>query len=352
MDGPNGIDRASKIHDILYSLSKSEQDIRAADQRLIRDIEKSSQGPKTKKLAIAMLKGKIFGENIGAFDVETFTDLPGLRGEGPTRKSDTGIVGLDNSLVGNISGPVQTGTGRDQNMFFRGVLGDFVTPQKFSLHGNFKNSYDNNLHNFIKQTGMGQHGEGIKEVKEFIKSGIDTALQVLPGDRLKSELLKGAKKVQRAIKMRGKGGRSSINDDELCLCIDKDTLLEGMEFHKKEKKPVSIKLFDKSQKGGQLGLLASLAASFIIPLIIKKIRGKGQFGGRLSKVEINKLLGSILGIKKGAKGLSPLISIGIEKLKKSGKLKQKGGQFGLLASLAASILLPEIIKKIRGKGSI
>ena len=63
----------------------------------------------------------------------------------------------------------------------------------------------------------------------------------------------------------------------------------------------------KNQTGGQLGLLASLAANILLPEIIKLFKGK------------------------------------------KGKGHQKGGQLGLLATLAANIIIPELIKAFKKK---
>ena len=82
VDGPKGIDIASKTHDMLYNAARTKEDIRKADNRLISDIRKSSAGPVTRALAVKMLQAKKFGENVGVFGAETFTKLPGLKGKG------------------------------------------------------------------------------------------------------------------------------------------------------------------------------------------------------------------------------------------------------------------------------
>lgn len=135
----------------------------------------------------------------------------------------------------------------------------------------------------------------------------------------------------------------------------------------------------RKQKGGQLGILASIAGSILVPEIIKlfkkkKKKKKGQKGkgsGRmvypyeLRKISSGasgrgkkKLPASNLVIKLAKQhGLLPmslssnaLIPL-IQSAAKKQKLKkgQEGGQLGLLASLAASLILPKIIKVIRGK---
>lgn len=82
VDGPRGIDIASKTHDMLYHHAKTKQDIRDADNRLIQEIRDGSQGPKMKSFAVKMLQAKKFGEDTGVFDAETFTKLPQLKGKG------------------------------------------------------------------------------------------------------------------------------------------------------------------------------------------------------------------------------------------------------------------------------
>ena len=96
VDGPKGIDEASKVHDILYSIARTPKDIRSADNILISDIDRGSQGPKTKAMAIRMLKAKKFGEDVGVFGPETFTSLPKLRGSGDLTNCypDHGMSGM------------------------------------------------------------------------------------------------------------------------------------------------------------------------------------------------------------------------------------------------------------------
>jgi hypothetical protein len=75
VDGPNGIDQISKGHDRAYVNARTVKDIRDADNKMIDEVRHSSAGPRTKQVVIAALKAKKFGEDKGAFDVNTFTQV-------------------------------------------------------------------------------------------------------------------------------------------------------------------------------------------------------------------------------------------------------------------------------------
>ncbi len=168
-------------------------------------------------------------------------------------------------------------------------------------------------------------------------------------------------------------------------------------------------LAGQGQSGGIFGALASLAASIIVPAIIKKIRGRkkkkkrrkgrglapagaglklagqGFFGKvfNFAKKVVGKFVGGRLVTAQQGNGLakevarlvlrnkklrgffqkfkgktpSKLISLITSRVLKSQRGSglllagqgQKGGIFGALASLAASIIIPEVIRKIRGR---
>lgn len=72
-------DKAAKAHDLRYLLAKNENDIRNADNKLIKATEKINNGklPKDYKInTFAVrnaMKAKKFGEDIGVFGKDTFT---------------------------------------------------------------------------------------------------------------------------------------------------------------------------------------------------------------------------------------------------------------------------------------
>ena len=74
VDGPRGIDEIAKLHDIDYVNAQKESDIRRADNLMIDRVRNSSAGRLTKKIVIAALKAKKFGEDHKITDVNTFTD--------------------------------------------------------------------------------------------------------------------------------------------------------------------------------------------------------------------------------------------------------------------------------------
>lgn len=80
--GVSQVDDACKVHDILYTAATSKADIRLADDRLIRDIDKSDAGIVQKNILKAGIKAKTLGEDVGVFGPETFTSIPSLEGSG------------------------------------------------------------------------------------------------------------------------------------------------------------------------------------------------------------------------------------------------------------------------------
>ena len=81
VDGPRGIDIAAKQHDIDYSNAKVFKDVRRADNRFIKRVRKSEQSSFAKNIVIGAMKSKKFGENIGIFKPDTFTNVD-LEGSG------------------------------------------------------------------------------------------------------------------------------------------------------------------------------------------------------------------------------------------------------------------------------
>lgn len=72
VDGPRGIDIASKKHDIAYAAATSYNDIRRADQEFIEDVEESTAPVALKKVVKASMKAKTFGEDVGLFNKERY----------------------------------------------------------------------------------------------------------------------------------------------------------------------------------------------------------------------------------------------------------------------------------------
>ncbi len=75
VDGPRGIDAAAKRHDLAYVGARTAKDVRAADNRMLRDIRNSTAGRKTKAIATAAMQGKKLGEDLGLFNINTFTQV-------------------------------------------------------------------------------------------------------------------------------------------------------------------------------------------------------------------------------------------------------------------------------------
>jgi len=90
IDGINGIDAQCKIHDIDYSKATNIKDIRQADQKLIKNIEKSTGGKTVKSMIRGLIKSKMLGEDIGLIDPLEITDFQNIqdssRGSGKNKK--------------------------------------------------------------------------------------------------------------------------------------------------------------------------------------------------------------------------------------------------------------------------
>lgn len=80
VDGPRGIDAASKTHDLAYTSARTAKDVRTADNRFIRDVMSSTAGPKMRNFVAGLFHAKKFGEDVGLINPDLFTE--GIRGKG------------------------------------------------------------------------------------------------------------------------------------------------------------------------------------------------------------------------------------------------------------------------------
>jgi len=350
--GVNQIDSACHKHDLLYHFARTPEDIRRADREMIREVDNvTDAGAVQKALAKGVIKGKIAGEEIGIFGPETFTKL-NLEGQGiadrmyganrhlnsiihrvrnlpmqslKSRFGGNGVT-LGHMLSGNDvmktnynmygSGVRKTGLlgnvkGRDptiSNMnssfiqgagfnaiipFYgkrfpntRSLAGGGLLPQEARDLSGIK-SQDKTIGNLITAQPVGssgfggnqfnigafkQSGSGVSHVANPGGSGLALAgagliddvaqiAKILPGNVLKKSVLKSIRRAQRKkVRQRVKGGRLVFNPNQLKY----------------------VKGKEKGQKGGIFGLLAGLAASIVIPEVIKLIRGKGKKGKGLN----------------------------------------------------------------------
>ena len=86
VDGPRGIDAAARTHDLAYVNARTPADIRRADNRMIREVEQSTAGKRTKQVVKAALRAKTLGEDLGVFGPNTFTEVledDDMKGRGP-----------------------------------------------------------------------------------------------------------------------------------------------------------------------------------------------------------------------------------------------------------------------------
>lgn len=65
-------------HDKAYRDAKTHDDIRFADRRMVQRLQDNRVPATEGAVMTAALRGKMLGEDVGAFGDETFTDLPGL----------------------------------------------------------------------------------------------------------------------------------------------------------------------------------------------------------------------------------------------------------------------------------
>lgn len=75
VDGPDGIDAASKVHDIEYMNASTISEIHTADRKFIKNVRKSTAPSGMKKLVIGAMKAKKFGETIGVLPQSTFSGI-------------------------------------------------------------------------------------------------------------------------------------------------------------------------------------------------------------------------------------------------------------------------------------
>lgn len=72
VDGPNGIDAAAMVHDILYTNANDYNDIQRADTKFINDVSNSTQSRAVKTAVIGAIKAKNIGEKIGLISKDAF----------------------------------------------------------------------------------------------------------------------------------------------------------------------------------------------------------------------------------------------------------------------------------------
>lgn len=81
--GINALDNVAKVHDIDYQNANSWEDVRKADDKLIRNLENNPQIPRaTKAIVKNMFKVKEFGEDHGLIPPDQFTSFPNIKGSG------------------------------------------------------------------------------------------------------------------------------------------------------------------------------------------------------------------------------------------------------------------------------
>ena len=184
------------------------------------------------------------------------------------------------------------------------------------------------------KTGTGFLGDVILP---NITSAIQSGKLNKPADLLRSQVLKKLKKESKKSKL----GRTAYKAGEFVV----PKLIDLLKKQMKKKG-----LFGKGheQSGGFLGMLASLAASLIVPEIVKAVSGRGIQAGSGDGKKIIHEVSRLHGITPKNLGMSAnqvhkLIAGAIRKSSGKGNV-QEGGFLGALAGIASSILLPELMK--------
>jgi hypothetical protein len=320
--GVSQIDDACQIHDMLYSIAKSEGDIRKADERLIKDIDKATDaGPTQKAVLKAGIRAKTLGEDIGLFGPETFTKIPGLKGSG---RDLTNIISRSNLMrlarrlrerkLGirsdpTISGSINVNPAVGASVgaghgYFPGMRYPAKHRRPFSLVP--RRSMDP-----MDLSGMGIGSAiGISHPSKQLPpicprkptdpmAFTDATLRKALDPTIRNATTGAADDFQtgrgpfKTADPIGGGFKEVIQTPARLL---REAITKKLKKEKKKKRPTA-KLVKKVRKqlglgingsdplaGGQLGALAGLAASIIVPEIIKKIRGRGiQAGSGLGK---------------------------------------------------------------------
>ena len=396
--GVSPIDNACETHDTLYNQARSEKDLRKADNRLIRDIRRSKAGRKQKAVLIAGLRAKTLGEDVGLFGPETFTKVEGLHQKGrgdfhlngmrrslsnipaihslrqsrfiqdsprdissilnrryssgltqAQRMGSNGIISIDNA--GKLKRREQVfNTGENplsDPTISNNLSGSGIEDPTFQRKWNRSSPYhlsptqaiDHSVRKAIDPTIGNMTGTGF--LGDLIKSTISSGKLNKPADQLRKQVLKKLKKESKKTKL----GRTAYKAGEFAVPKLIDLL-------KKQMKKKGLFGKGNQQSGGFLGMLASLAASFIVPEIIKAVSGRGIQAGSGDGKKIIHEVSRLHGITPKNLGMSAnqvhkLIAGAIRASSGKGNV-QEGGFLGALAGIAGSILLPEIMKLFKG----
>lgn len=96
-----GLDLTCKIHDIDYYNAKNWSDVRKADKKFIKNLDKTDLGVVSKTFIKGLFKGKMIGEDIGVISKEKFTSFPNIQTEVPPKIEENQPT-VDISGQGNI----------------------------------------------------------------------------------------------------------------------------------------------------------------------------------------------------------------------------------------------------------
>lgn len=290
MDGAGGVDIACRTHDLLYGKAKTKEDIRKADEKLIEAISKSTAGSATKKILKLGLKAKTLGEDVGLLSVSRFAPQVGSGGR-LVRSIPSRRVLEKRKIIKNDKG----------SMVVRGITG-------FSGHndrdGSFISGDPTSQASLRKMRGTGLAGVRAGAVKRS-----DTGMII-------HERRSGR------FPQRGKGvaNPSSINPSGSGAHLAGQGLLEDLAKSASSKiGKEAIKIAKKVEKAVENN-----------PLVKEAIK-------RLPADKLREVVLKQIGSRRKSSSTKS----------KKRKSSQSGGQFATLASIAAGLLLPEVIKGVK-----
>lgn len=289
--GVSQIDEACKVHDMLYSIAKSSEDVRKADERLIKDIDEATDAGSAQKAVLkAGIRAKTLGEDIGLFGPETFTKIPGLSGGRYGRGRDlTNIVSRNNLLrLARRLRERRLGTSSDPT-----ISGSIRVNPGASVgrgHGSFIGVRHPNkqLRPFDR---MHRSSDPMAATDQSLRKAIDPTIR--------NATTGSADGFQT--------GTGPFKTADPTGGGVKDILLSPAKLLRKEAiKHVKKKMKRRKGKGVKKSELARLAAAIIVPEIAKNIKGRGmQVGSGVGKEvlkEAAKILMRDMGFRSRGKG--------------------------------------------------
>ncbi len=348
--GVNQIDNACEKHDLLYHFAKTPEDLRRADNEMIREVDNvTDAGAVQKALAKGVIQAKKLGEDVGVFGPETFTSLPGLEGSGHR--------GVDNIITDRMDG-VQRHMGqiltRVMNLPPQSVQSRFggngIT-RGHMISGNDTMRHPMNGQG-IRKTGLLGNVKG----RDPTISGMNTSFISGTGNNALVSILRN----RGPTSLMGRGllpqeTRDSTTKKFLDPTIRNDISSGGVvgiggnafNLDRSSDNPNSGMQTQKGLGADHTANPRGSGQSFSGKGIIDDIGvAAANLPGNVLKKNVLKSIRKAQRKKKRVSGTGLTIAGGGLPT----RANQKGGVLGILAGLAASLIIPEVIKLFKGKG--